>query len=297
MASYCVINNVFSTNKMNFRKILDGVNVQAYKINKPTKTFKKLFPKQYICSVDVLGKHMVFNVDELPRNFALYPPIGYIFTYANSLPACLVSDKLKYKNVGSVCPSCLDDYFTATNDKVDLILSICPKDKIVPAKFVNEIVVQCCSDELLKKGVKDSVMSILKTYLEESNMNTEQWARKVIFNYPINGNGLPVKYPKKVSDKTLNSITLKDRDVFIEYDLRAKSYSKEDEVICELENAFEDMEEELTVFDTYNGIMKKIMKELDKKKLKYKVEGEDKIKVKAKHLRKLDLTYQMTDFI
>ena len=39
------------------------------------------------------------------------------------------------------------------------------------------------------------------------------------------------------------------------------------------------------------------MKELDKKKLKYKVEGEDKIKVKAKYLRQLDISYQMTDFI
>lgn len=282
---------------MNFRKILNGVNIQAYKINKPTKAFKKLFPRQYICSIDVLGQHMVFNVDELPRNFAIYPPIGYIFTYANSLPSCLVSDKLKYKNIGSVCPSCLDEFFTATNDKTDLILSISPKNKVVPAKFINEVVVQCNSDELLKSGVENSIMQILKSYLDENQLDVEQWARKVIFNYPINSNGLPVSYPKKISDKTLNQTTIKNDDIFIEYDLRAKSYSNEDEVISELENAFEDMEEELTVFETYNGTLKKIIKELDKKKLKYKREGEDKIIVKAKNLRKLNLTYQMTDFI
>ena len=282
---------------MNFKKLLDGVNVQAYKINKPTKSFKKLFPKQYIYSVDVLGQHIVFNVDNLPKNFTLYPPMGYIFTYANSLPHWLISDKLKYKNVGSVSPSCLDDYFTATSDKVDLILSICPKNNVVPATFVNELVIQCCSKELLSKGVKTSILDILKTYLEESNLDAEQWARKVIFNYPINNNGLPVKYPASISDKTLKQTTLKDKDIFIEYDLRPKSYSEEDKVICELENAFEDMEEELTVFETYNGTMKKIIKELDKRKLKYTIEADDRIKVKAKYLRELNLSYQITDFI
>ena len=282
---------------MNFHKILDGTNVQAYSIHKPTNSFKKLFPKKYICSTDVLGNHIVFNVDELPKNYALYPPMGYIFTYANSLPSCLISDKLKYKNVGSVCPSCLDDYFTGTDDNIDLILSICPKDNVVPAKFVNEIVVQCNSNELLRNGVKPSVLNILKAYLNDNCMSAEQWARKVIFNYPINSNGLPVRFPKKVSDATLKQSTIKDKDVFIEYDLRPKSYNKEDEVICELENAFEDLEEEVTVFETYNGTMKKIIKELDKRKLKYTADGEDKIKVKAKYLRKLNLSYQMTDFI
>ena len=282
---------------MNLHKILDGVNVQGYRINNPTKNFKKLFPKKYILSLDLMGEHVVFNSDEIPKNFSLYPPIGYIFTYNENLPKFLVSDKLKYKNVGGVFPSCLDEYFTGTEDRIDLILSICPRFETVPATFINEIIVQCNSEQIMKGNLRNNVMSIVNDYLKDDELDVEHWIRKVVFNYPMNSNGLPVRYPKIINDKSFKNVKLKFNDVFVLYDFRAKSYEKEDKLVVALEDAFEDLNEKVVVYDTYNGMLKKLMKALDEKKLKYKVIGEDKIKVKAKFIHEVNLSFQITDFI
>lgn len=282
---------------MNLHKILDAVNVQGYRINNPTKSFKKLFPKKYVLSLDLMGEHVVFNSDEIPKNFSLYLPIGYIFTYNESLPKFLASDKLKYKNVGGVFPSCLDEYFTGTEDKIDLILSICPRFETVPATFINEIIVQCNSEQIMKGNLRNNVMSIVNNYLKDDELDVEHWVRKVVFNYPMNSNGLPVSYPRIINDKSFKNVKLKFSDVFVLYDFRAKSYDKEDKLIVALEDAFEDLNKKIVVCDTYNGMLKKLMKALDEKKLKYKIIDEDRIEVKAKFIHEVNLSFQITDFI
>lgn len=282
---------------MKFTKLLDGVNVQGYKISKPTPAFKKLFPKRYIFSLDAFGEHVIINEDSIPRNFTVYPPVGYIFTYESKLPQWLISNKITYQDVGGCFPSCLDTYFLNTNN-VDLIISCSPRNKVVPPRFMNEIVVQCNSELLMKNNkLKQNIMTIVEKYLKEGEFSVEKWWRNVIFNYPFNNNGLPVKYPKTISDKTVNSCSIKAEEVFVEYDFRATSYEKEENFIKNIEDAFEDMNREVIVYEDYNHLLKDIRAQLDKKKLKYKVLGEDKISVKAKNLRKLDLKIQLTDFV
>jgi len=283
---------------MNFKKILDGVNIQGYKVCKPTKEFKKLFPKKYVLSLDMFGERMIFNTDSLPKESLVYQPVGYIFTYADSLPNSLINNKVKYTDVGGCFPSCLDTYFSGTDEKIDLILSISPRDKIVPARFNDEIVIQCNSEQLLKGNkLKSNIMTIINNYLKEGKFDVMTWVRKVIFNYPINNNGMPVRFPNKVSDKTINNCSIKSDELFVEYDFRAKSYDKEDELIVDLEDAFEDLNKEVIVYDNYNHILDKLKSALDKKKLKYNLIDNDKLKVKAKYLREVNLKYQLTDFM
>ena len=57
------------------------------------------------------------------------------------------------------------------------------------------------------------------------------------------------------------------------------------------------MNKKIVVCDTYNGVLKKLMKALDEKKLKYKVIDEDRIEVKAKFIHEVNLSFQITDFI
>lgn len=283
---------------MNFRKILDGVNIQGYKVCKPTKEFKKMFPKKYTLSLDMFGERMIFNTDELPKESLVYQPIGYIFTYADTLPNSLINSKVKYNDVGGCFPSCLDTYFSNTDERVDLILSISPKNKVVPPRFVNEIVVQCNSEQLMSNNnIKSNILSIVNNYLKEDKFDVMLWVRKVIFNYPINNNGMPIKFPNKISDKTINNCSVKADELFIEYDFRAKNYDKEDELIVALEDAFEDLNKEVVVYDNYNHIVSKLKQALDAKKIKYKLEGNDKLIVKARYLREINLNYQLTDFI
>ena len=290
---------------MKFTKILDGVNVQGYHVSKPSPAFKKLFPKRYVFSLDVFGEHVIINEDTIPRNFTLYPPVGYVFTYEKKLPNWLISEKIAYQDVGGCFPSCLDSYFMNTKD-VDLIISCTPRNKVVPPRFSNEIIVQCNSEQLMKcngvkgsasEAMKQNIMTIVNKYLREGDFSIEAWFRNVIFNYPFNNNGLPIRYPKTVSEKTVNVCSIKPDELFVEYDFRATSYEKEEGFIKTIEDAFEDMNKEVEIYEDYNGLLKTIRQQLDKKKLKYKVEKEDCIKVKAKFLRSLDLKVQLTSFI
>ena len=283
---------------MKFKKVLDGLNVQGYSVSKPSKAYKKLFPQKYVFSLDVFGEHVLFNSNEIPRNFTVYPPVGYIFTTDKTLPKFLINDRIQYKDVGGSFASCLDHYFSGTEDKIDLILSISPKNNEVPPRFVNEIVVQCNSDQLMKSNrLKENVMSIVNGYLKEGTFNVETWMRKVLFDYPINNNGLPVRYPKVINDKNVNNCSVSVNDIFVEYDFRAKSYEKEDALIVGLEDAFENLNEEVIIHENYNHLLSKLKKALDSKKLKYKELTPDSIKVKAKFLREVNLKYQLTDFI
>lgn len=281
---------------MNFKKILDGVNIQGYKICNPTNEFKKKFPKKYIMSLDMFGERMMLNTDKLPKHSLVYQPIGYIFTYADSLPNSLINHKLKYKDIGGCFPDCLDSYFSNTDNNIDLILSISPKDKIVPARFVDEIVVQCNSDQLMKGNLKNNIITIVNNYLKSGSLSTNEWIRKVIYNYPINNNGMPVRFPNNINDKVLKNSTVKPNDIFVTYDFRAKSYDKEDQLIIELENAFENLNNVVIIQDNYNHILQRLKKALDSKKLKYKIVS-DSIHVKAKYLRDLNMKYQITDLM
>lgn len=312
---------------MKLKKILNGDNVQGFKIEQPTKNFKKLFPKTYIFSLDLFGKQVVYNLDTIPVQFTITPPIGYIFTYSNTLPKWLICNHVKYKDVGGCFPSCLDAYFTGEN--VNLVLSCCPKNKVVPARFVNEIVIKCNSKDLMqdvkqvesnlsnetasedtltggnKKSKKQSegnnvqknIMNILINYLKDGETTPEQWARDVIFNFPININGLPVCYPKTIDKKALSQTNLKPLDVFIQYDFRADNYEDENNFIITLEDGFEDLNSTITFYNTYNNILPKVKSQLKSKKRPFKEISSDAIEVKAKFLRNLDISYQIIDFI
>ena len=319
---------------MKVKKILDSDNIQGFKILNPTKKFKKTFPKKYIMSFDVLGKHQILNTNTLPNSITLFTPLGYIFTYADSLPKILKSQNIKYENIGSTFVRCLDTYFIGENEgdseNIDLILACGSKNKIVPPTFTDELIIRCNSDTLtgksqdgkslhnetedsLKseqnsnnfvedrknkiKNIKENILKIVSGYLKEKKYKVEDWVKDIIFNYPINNNGLPVRFPTNISDNNINNFTLNADDIFIEYDFRAKSYEHENEFISELEDAFESPNEEIQITNTYNNVLDEIKKKLDEKKYKWSKIDDNTIKTKLKYLRDINVEYQLTDFI
>lgn len=301
---------------MKVKKIWDSDNIQGFKIINPTKKFKKIFPKKYIMSFDVFGKHQILNTNTLPNSIACFTPLGYIFTYADNLPKILKTQNVKYENIGSTFVRCLDTYFIGENEgdskDVDLILACGSKNKVVPPAFTDELIIRCNSDTLTGvtgesevtedravkiKNIKENVLKILRSYMKEKTYTVEEWVKNVIFNYPVNNNGLPVRFPKNISDDNINSFKLNANDIFIEYDFRAKNYKHENEFISELEDAFESPDEEIQITNTYNNILNEIKRKLDKKKYKWKEVDENTIKTKLKYLRGIDMEYQLTDFI
>ena len=302
---------------MKLKKIINFDCLQAYSIIKPSKKFKLMFPYKYIFITCLNGTIKTYNTDKIPTEFAYIPMVGYIFTYEKKLPDFFNSVKInKYTNFGSTFPSCLDQYFTSAEGdggkKIDLILSCSGRNNEVPVYFKDSLIIRCNSKELAEgdvtdlkkasKNIQNNILKILNMALaEDMDKNVEEWVTNVIQNIPLNDNGFPLKYPKMITDslfkKNRNSGKIDKESIFIEYDFRAESYEYENNFISALEEAFEDMNSKVEIFNTYNNILKDVKEELDKRGLKYKQVTDYSIETTLKNIRSLNMTFQLTDFI
>lgn len=404
---------------MKLRKILDATNVQGYQIKNPTKRFKTMYPRRYILSLDIMGTHHVINADTIPSNLVYFSPVGYIFTYNNSLPKSLANSLVKEIDVGSTFTRCLDGYFISKggNDgtKIDLVLSCSPKGNIAPPTFTNELIVRCNSKALMSAVMENSrvhrevltggdvddntssvpidgedieeyisdepqeedditppdertiddedededdgndfsvdaniddvlddvlddinrtvnasgsrkqlrvtgkqkvskdhphkpkpvsteamtlrknIVNIIRNFLSSKKYTVESWVRDVMFNFPVTPNGFPIRYPSSITNENVNGTNINYRDLFIEYDYRAGSIDREIQFVTRLEEAFEDPNYIVTIFESYNGVLSKIKKELKKRNHRWEDVDEFAIRVKLRHLRDAKVTYQITD--
>jgi len=259
-----------------------------------------------------MGTHKVINIDKIPLTLSLCQPVGYIFTYNKRLPKYLINDEVKFEDVGSTFAGCFDSYFVKPDSEqqsedIDLILSCEAKNDVVPPTLTENIIIRCDSQKLMTIGgdnpvdnIRGNVMKIVNMYLDEKKSTVEQWAENVIFNCPVNSSGLlPIKYPDVVNKASFgkNKDSISYKNVFIEYDFRAKDYETEGNFISNFENAFEDPDFDVQIPNTYNNILKTIKAKLDEKGYKYKKVDENIIETKLKYLRNIDVEYQLTDFL
>lgn len=225
---------------------------------------------------------------------------------------------------------------TNTSYNIDLILSCSSKNNVVPPTFTENLIIRCNSKELSKnlinninvktitssvnnaefdanlvidddiesmgrgnriKNIKNNIMTIVTNYLNNKKYNIEDWINDVVYKYPTNNNGLPVRYPNKIDNNNINNFKVKPNDLFIEYDFRASNYTHENTFITELEDAFERTNTEVQISDTYNGVLKNVIDELQKHNYKWKRINDDTISTKMKYLRDINVNYQLTDFI
>lgn len=279
---------------MKLKKIIDTDQLQVFKILSPSKKFKEMFPKKYIYSIDMGGQLLVMNTNEVYRHV-----IGYVFTYSNTFPT--PGNIVSYQSIGSTFSRCLDTYFAGKEpDKVNVILACSPKNLQVPCKFLNEIIIRTNTDKIMEDP-KKIITNIVNKHLSDiRDITVEQFVNNVVYKYPTNNNGLPVRYPKNISNKNVNDSLILSNDIFVEYDLRAKSYDAENTFITTLENSFEDMAQKVYIRDNYNNILDRVQKALDKNNLTYKILG-DTITTSLINIRKIekagDITYTLTDFI
>lgn len=296
---------------MKLKKIIDRDNLQAYSISSPSKQFKLRYPFKYTFIMCMNGMIKTYNTNKIPTEFAFIPMVGYIFTYEKSLPDFFSSNSARYLNYGSTYPSCLDQFFTSAegdDKKIDLILSCTGRNKEVPLTFKDSLVVRCNSKELASgkydspsKNIQTNVLNIVNTALNENiDADAEAWTLNIMQNIPLNDNGYPLRYPKTIDDSMFDSKKMKkltQGDVFIEYDFRAESYDAENSFISSLEEAFEDMNAKIEVFNTYNNVLKDIKEEMTKKGMKFKQLTDYSIETTLGDLRKLTVKFQLTDFI
>ena len=316
--------NSFISLKMKLKKILDTESLQGYQIIDPTVAFKKKYNKKYIVSIKLLDKEFNDCTNTLP--FFLSVPIvrGYIFTYNSKIPKFRIlhddeDDSEKFDN--STYPECLDQYFpSADKDNVDIIFKCIPKnDKIVSPRFVESLIIRSDSLHLLErksyedalshkngisKTISEKLLKLLNTNLS-TYKNMQEWIERVVDTCPLDVEGDPIKFPDEITMKDINE-DVKHDDIFVMYDYRPTKSSKsrktdydyENLLETSIEDAFEDPELPIKVFDNYNGILERMKKECDSQRIEYKYDKKNNcIVIAFKNLRKLKMTYDMTDFL
>jgi len=308
---------------MNFKKIFDSEILQVYSIKNPSVNMKKMFPKKFIVGINAMGMTHSVNVNTLPSILAYGIATGYIFTYESTFPNNIIRSPKKssfINKMGSTLPVCLDQYFNESysnkDEKVDIILSCNSKNAIMPINFTQEILIRSNStklfgydtkEELLKNKVDKNKISkiIMKTINDniERVDSLENWVQEVIINVPLNCEGFTIKYPNVINSKNLRKSKISKNKLFIGYDFRPRIddesidiYDYENIIITSIEDIFEKPSMKLHIKDNYNGLLSRIKEELDKNKLKY-LDYKDEIIVTLANLRKLDLTYNLTDFL
>lgn len=111
-----------------------------------------------------------------------------------------------------------------------------------------------------------------------------------------------INYAEDINKSLTKPITYDD--IFIRYNIKSKN---EIEIIKWIESTFEDLNQEVKIYDSYSGLMNKVKDACDKKHIKYTIHGSN-LKYKSKKnvtyltikfsdLNKLGLTYELLDFV
>ena len=306
-------------NKMKLQKILNKDSIQGYQIISPSKEFKKKFPKKFIYSLMINDKLLTGCNSTLPILIQLPITRGFIFTYNNKLPKTIgFNDKDILQN--STYPECLDQFYPSSNNDIDLILKCLPKQtlEITPA-FNEELVIRTNSLRMFKrkdyndaisnpknidKEIQKNIMELINTNLKKYD-NVEEWIEHVIKKCPTGCDGYPVKFFNEITKSNLNNSVTKNQ-VFVTYDYRPykwgnsfdTDYKFENLVSVAIEDAFESPDLNITIYNNYNNIINRMKEILDKDKLPYKYDNKkNSISLDLKTLRKLDMEYQLTDFL
>ena len=207
------------------------------------------------------------------------------------------------EKVGNVQPWGLLDYIYDRNEvvgdkenknkpcthTVNCVLRVIPGMNEVPPTFTEPIVVRCNSEEMLgrKKGMKnipDNVLSnnvrrntlkVVNGYLNSvlNDYDVETFLMKVCYGNAWNDFGYPFVYPKIIENKTLKDMSClsKNDALMICYDIIGDTPEQENDFIHALDDAFENENIKITVFQNYNRRVDRLIKEFKERKIKYKV--------------------------
>lgn len=278
-----------------FIKAFESKYLQIYKSDKSQKN-KYEYIYTYLNSKDNSVK--ILKSNSFPFNL-LSITAGFMFVYGKNTDIPVLSDinDVIYKTM----PVCMSNAFI--NNDYEIIINAIPSNNCNP-NVTNSFM---CG----YKSVKDiDKNELLKNFINVQNKfkNVNEWKDYIIKNCPWN-----VKFNKNIDDNSFKK-NIDYNDMFIQYDIHSTNEIK---IIYDIEHIFEDLNQTIRVYDNYNNIVDRLIKECDKRKINYiksdtikhkklKYKGDDKtlsenglkwIELKYSDLEKCKLEYKLTDFI
>ena len=284
-------------------KLYDNKLYQVYSIHEASKEFREKYPSKFILVYCTQSGFYVDKVDELSmEDLIIDGGCLYMFTYQAKLPkkilGALDTDvKLPEQRTFSAC---LDQYYEKS---IGAIFEVYPAFNQVSPLFNQSIVIRAPIKKLKMDGLAtqliDIVSDVFKSRAEEfKDITVEDWLESFIQTPFSTYFNTCVIYPQRIDDKSLLKYKkLTPNSLIITYDARAKNYNEEVTLFATIGEAFEKKDTWVTVYDSYNGLLKKVTNALDKGNLKYKRLNEFSITVPYKHLKEINITYELTDFL
>lgn len=288
---------------MKLSKLLDASNVQCYRIVSPDTFTKKHFKHKYLVGLLTRGGPISCACDFIPSEFYQPAAVGYIFTTENSIPPVFtIRDPTENLYIGKTFPTCLDDLYTDCDKHENIIIQCGWSTGVNDPIVTDDVFVKARIDKLLVNN-PSQLRSMLEHNLERKFLADAKWKTlydwmlSICENVPVNSvTGLPLRFPKTINESMLKPKHVNLSNMFIGYDIRPTSYDEESNIVRLIESAFEDISHTVRVYDTYNGLKDKVVRELKAKKLKHKV-FDDYVETTLKNVRKLKIEYDLTDFV
>lgn len=269
-------------------------SIEIYKVQQPSKAYKKMFPKRFTYSLLLGGKIHTGNENILPLFVTFSECIGYIFTTKD----IVLSNCHKYENsFGNTFPVNLNQYFISNSGDYDLIFEITPTQSSSP-KFNESVIIRMNSEELMKS--KDVATDTLKIVTEQfkEKISIEEFVLKIINTCPLNFLGYPIDYPKCINNNIINS-KIKSKNLFVAYDFRPTkelTHQEEVDVITKIEDTFEDKSYVVSIQNNFNDLKNRLEIAAKEQHIPYK-STKDTINFKLKDFRKLSFEFEFNDLI
>ena len=150
----------------------------------------------------------------------------------------------------------------------------------------------------LDKNTALDMTKLRKNWLDDvkkNNITTSlKWFEYIKHNCPINSCiGFVYNYYSNINNSTFKKDISFD-DICVYYDIKSID---EFDIMKNIETNFENPNQLITFFETYNNKLELVIKECDNKKIKYKKINDQSIELKWCDLNKLGLKWEITDFI
>ena len=276
--------------KNDFEKISSGY-VQVYLNNIVKKTKQKCdYLYFYRKMNDDNGSVYRYENDEYPEMLVLNT-CGYMFVKnGNEIPILPTFPVNEYKTN-------FVDFNTYFNKKynVNTLVRISPSMSYTESHpiLVSEYNYLTKLDKNTKLDLKE-IEKDWKKNLNKSINSSLEWFKYISNNCPVNSlYKLPYNYYSVINDSTFDKKP-SNKDVVVYYDIKSTDEYK---IIEDIETSFENLNQTVTFYETYNNKLKDVMNMCDKNGIKYKKNDEISINLKWKDLNSLGLTWNITDFI
>lgn len=288
-------------------KIIDMNELQLYKIENATKSFKNKFNKKNI----IIGfspneQTIITKLTNNLKDPLLFTCLCYVFSYEDEKKIKKDLSMLSSERDTYIINKCCgmngvnQDIYTKMNNIVLSIFSL--EKEIYDINYladerniitnINEL------NKLDNKQFNKAINNIIKDSSEPNN-TFENLISNLSMHCPLNYGGSLRRFQDVITENDLKKCKQMNNKYYIGYDIRFSNDEEENKLNKLIENLQYDnnKNEYLYIFETYNNPIESIIKQCKDKKIKYSKHYDRCIKINANDYDKLKLIATTADYV